>query len=146
MLGLLVNGMTVYGRTESPRAVFAELDAENARMIERARATNAGDANGERVEKIEDTLTRTFEEDQCERNELMARTESQELDEMTEDDIRAVIDNRTTTLTLADAHVFPPGGQRFEVPLMRVRIAQVAAWWLLPSDAEGKATITHPTA
>lgn len=41
MLGLLVNGMTVYGRTESPGAVFAELDAENARVIERGRASGA---------------------------------------------------------------------------------------------------------
>lgn len=63
---------------------------------------------------------------------------------MPEHDIREAIENRTTSLTLADVKVFPPGSLRIEVPLMRVRIAEVAAWWLIPTDAEGKASFSHP--
>jgi hypothetical protein len=49
-------------------------------------------------------------------------------------------------VTLADATVFPPGSPSFEVPLLRIRLAQVAGWWLVPTDAEGKASFTHPSA
>jgi hypothetical protein len=35
MLGLLTNGMTVYGRSTSPRAVAVQLDEENVRMAQR---------------------------------------------------------------------------------------------------------------
>ena len=51
-----------------------------------------------------------------------------------------------TTVTLADATVFPPGSPPHEVPLLRIRLAQVAGWWLVPTDAEGKASSTHPSA
>ena len=126
MLGLLVNGMTVYGRAESPGAVFAELDAENARMIERARATGASGWHDEAVEEIEGQWTRAFEEDEREDRELMERAEGKDLDDMPEPDIREAIEHRMTTMTLADVNVFRRGSPRFDVPVMRVRIAQVA--------------------
>lgn len=104
MLGMLVSGMTVYGRTTSPVDLFARINEENAKMI--ARGGESWSAQ----------------------------------------EIRKVIEDSDTTVTLADATVFPPGSPRYEVPLLRIRLAQVAGWWLVPTDAEGKASFTHPSA
>jgi hypothetical protein len=108
MLGMLVNGMTVYGRTTSPVDLFAGINEENAKRIGRGRAHGA--------------------------------------ESWSEQDIRKAIDDDVTTVTLADATVFPPGSPGYEVPLLRIRIAQVAGWWLVPTDAEGTASFTHPSA
>jgi hypothetical protein len=142
VLGLLVNGMTIYGHIESPGTVFAELDAENARMMERQRS--AKDKESKEASPLEDVWTRKFEEGERQEEQIMERTEGKALEEMTEEDVRATIERQTTTLTLADVHVFPPASAGFEVPLMRVRIAQVNAWWLIPTDAEGNASFSHP--
>jgi hypothetical protein len=103
-LGMLVSGMTVYGRTTSPVDLFARINEENAKMI--ARGAESWSAQ----------------------------------------EIRKVIEDGENTVTLADATVFPPGSPRYEVPLLRIRLAQVAGWWLVPTDAEGKAPFTHPSA
>ena len=104
MLGMLVSGMTVYGRTTSPVDLFARINEENAKMIAHGRES------------------------------------------WSDQDIRKAIENGDTTVTLADATVFPPGSPRYEVPLLRIRLAQVAGWWLVPTDAEDKALFTHPSA
>ena len=104
MLGMLVSGMTVYGRTTSPVDLFARINEENEKMV--ARGGESWSAQ----------------------------------------EIRKVIEDGDTTVTLADATVFPPGSPRYEVPLLRIRLAQVAGWWLVPTDAEGKASFTHPSA
>jgi hypothetical protein len=108
MLGMLVSGMTVYGRTTSPVDLFARINEENAKMIARGGAHGA--------------------------------------ESWSDQDIRKAIEDGDTTVTLADATVFPPGSPRYEVPLLRIRLAQVAGWWLVPTDAEGKASFTHPSA
>jgi hypothetical protein len=107
MLGMLVSGMTIYGRTASPVDLFAGINEENAKMIARGRAHGA--------------------------------------ESWSDQEIRKAIEDGDTTVTLADATVFPPGSPRYEVPLLRIRLAQVAGWWLVPTDAEGKALFTHPS-
>jgi hypothetical protein len=107
MLGMLVSGMTVYGRTTSPVDLFARINEENAKIAR-------GRAHGAVI--------------------------------WSDQDIRKAIEDGDTTVTLADATVFPPGSPRYEVPLLRIRLAQVAGWWLVPTDAEGKASFTHPSA
>jgi hypothetical protein len=107
MLGMLVSGMTVYGRTTSPVDLFARINEENAKIAR-------GRAHGPVI--------------------------------WSDQDIRKAIEDGDTTVTLADATVFPPGSPRYEVPLLRIRLAQVAGWWLVPTDAEGKASFTHPSA
>ena len=114
MLGMLVSGMTVYGRTTSPVDLFARINEENAKLIARDRAHGA--------ESWSDQVSWSDQE------------------------IRKAIEDGDTTVTLADATVFPPGSPRYEVPLLRIRLAQVAGWWLVPTDAEGKASFTHPSA
>jgi hypothetical protein len=104
MLGMLVSGMTIYGRTTSPVDLFAGINEENAKMIARG------------------------------------------AESWSDQEIRKAIEDGDTTVTLADATVFPPGSPRYEVPLLRIRLAQVAGWWLVPTDAEGKASFTHPSA
>ena len=107
MLGMLVSGMTVYGRTTSPVDLFARINEENAKIAR-------GRAHGAVI--------------------------------WSDQDIRKAIEDGDTTVTLADATVFPPGSPRYEVPLLRIRLAQVAGWWLVPTDTEGKASFTHPSA
>jgi hypothetical protein len=107
MLGMLVSGMTVYGRTTSPVELLERINEENAKMVARGRAQGA--------------------------------------ESWSDQDIRKAIEDGDTSVTLADATVFPPGSPGYEVPLLRVRLSQVAGWWLVPTDAEGKASVTHPS-
>ena len=71
MLGMLVSGMTVYGRTTSPVDLFARINEENAKMIARGRAHGA--------------------------------------ESWSDQEIRKAIEDGDTTVTLADATVFPSG-------------------------------------
>ena len=48
------------------------------------------------------------------------------------------IEDGDTTVTLTDATVFPPGSPRYEVPLLRIRLAQVAGWWLVPPTPKAR--------
>ena len=55
MLGMLVSGMTVYGRTTSPVDLFARINEENAKMIARGRAPGAASWSDQEIRKaIED--------------------------------------------------------------------------------------------
>jgi hypothetical protein len=85
-------------------------------------------------------------EDRDEENaKMIARGSAHGAESWSDQEIREAIEDGDTTVTLADATVFPPGSPRYEVPLLRIRLAQVAGWWLVPTDAEGKASFTHPS-
>ena len=105
MLGMLVSGMTVYGRTTSPVKSFARINEEHAKMIARGRAHGA--------------------------------------ESWSDQEIRKAIEDDDTTVTLADATVFPPGSPRYEVPLLRIRLAQVAGWWLIPRKRRRRQGVVH---
>lgn len=146
MVGLLVNGMTVYGCTTSPREFDALLDEENARVVARGRAKDADSWPDDVVEVIEGSWVRGYDEDVAEDRELMQRNQDVEFDAMSEDDQRASIKHQATTITLGGVTVFPSGGPHFEVKLMRIRLALVAGWWPVPTDTEGNASFSHPSA
>lgn len=145
MVGLLVNGMTIYGRTADPMRMAEAVDAENVRWGERAKSATGREGWDEYSQKVAtmwaDRL-KTAEEEES----VLVEHMTVDLDELPEEVARKVIRAREQDLTLADAKVFPQGAAPFEVPLLRIQLAQVSGWWLLPTDAEGRATYSHPGA
>jgi hypothetical protein len=142
-LGLLVNGMTIYGRTASRREVARALDDENARMIERSRASG-GSGWDEAEETIKGQWMRNVEEAAAEERLLVEHTTG-DLHAVPEEIARMIIRSRETTITLTDVHVFTPGDPRFELPLLQIRLATVAGWWLVPTDEHGTVAYRHPS-
>jgi hypothetical protein len=141
-LGLLVNGMTIYGRTISPKQLATLLDEENVRMAERWKATGAPGWD-EAGEKIRGLWEKSFEEYQAERRMLVEHTTG-DVDDLPEEIGRMVIRGQGMSVTLSDVHVFSPGSPGFELPFLRVRLSMVAGWWLVPSDEHGRASFEHP--
>jgi hypothetical protein len=142
-VGLLVSGMTVYGRAVSPVEVAKAIDAEHARGITRGRAAG-GEHWDEVALKMEGALTKQAEKKERERQELIERNPPASDGEMSEEDARRSIRDNATTLNLVDAHVYTGGGLHYTVPLMTVQLSHAAAWWLLPSDEHGNASFSHP--
>lgn len=141
-VGLLVNGMTAYGRVSSDRAIAEVLDAENARAV--ARWKERDPTWSEVEDEFKDRWTRQIDEEEREHRELVERNSNVPSDEMSDDDTRAMAQDRAVALTLVDAKVFPPGAPALEVPVLRVQVAQVGAWWLVPIDEKGGVSFTHP--
>jgi hypothetical protein len=58
--------------------------------------------------------------------------------EMPEDLARDVIaDHNRVAVTLAEAHVFPPGSpEPLKTGVMRIDLRQVGGWWIVPTDPE----------
>ena len=144
MVGLLVNGMTVYGRIESPREFFALLDVENATIVERGRAADPDSWPEDVAATLKDSWVRHYDEQAAKHRALHERNDDVDFEEMSEEDMRSVIADDPATITLAEVNVFPPAAPRFQVPLMRVSVSHIAAWWPIPRDAEGSARFTHP--
>lgn len=145
MLGLLVNGMTVYGFATSERALCEQLDEENAQMAARNREQDPENWSDEAIEKLTGKWVDSFEDHEREYRELVERT-SADRKAMSEDDERMEIRHSAVTLTLADATVFPPGSPQFKVPVLSIRLSEVAGWWVVPTNpADGSASFTHPS-
>jgi hypothetical protein len=133
-VGLLVNGMTVYGRLVAEKEFAQALDAFNSQVI--------GLADDSPMVGL---WTRAAEKDQKEEEELQSRTEDVPRSQWSEDDERKVIAQRQTVLNIAEAQILQPGSTSpTTVPILRVGIEHVAAWWLLPVNDDGKVSFQHP--
>jgi hypothetical protein len=121
-VGLLVNGMTVYGRAVSGRDSAEAFDAEVARTVERWKKADPGKDWTSVEAKLARGWTQKFEEDVRQHDELVERNLGKaDVDAMSDDDARQTIQDRPAVLTLAEAKVFPPGAEPFDVPLMPCR-------------------------
>ncbi len=148
VLGLLVGGMTVYGRTSTARPLAEALDAEHDRFVIRARkASDEPDRWNEASARVAGIWTQGFEEDEAEHQELVERLSDRAVDELTPEEQRELVEDRPQILTLVDARVFPPGASRhLEVEVLRVPLASIGGWWLIPTNEDGKAAFAHPVA
>lgn len=148
VLGLVVGGMTVYGRTSTARPLAEALDAEHERFVVRAReASDEPERWNEASARVAGIWTQRFEEDEADRQELVERLSDRAGDELTHEEEREVIEDRPQNLTLVDARVFPPGAsQSLEVEVLRVPLASIGAWWPIPTDEDGQASFSHPVA
>lgn len=132
-VGLLANGMTIYGELVGEEHIFEAVDSFHAKLIQ----------PGEPGDVILGQWTKKAQERKEKYDALVARNENLTREEMSDEDRRASISDALTSLTIKDATVIPPGAPRFEVPLLRVGLASVVGWWLLPVE-NGRATWTHP--
>lgn len=144
MVGLLVNGMTVYGRIESPREFYALLDVENAAIVERGRAANPESWSEDVVAEFIGMWVRRYDEHAAKHRALVERNANVDFEEMSDEDMRSTIADDPATITLAEVNVFAPAAARLQVPVMRVSVLHIAAWWPVPRDADGNARFTHP--
>jgi hypothetical protein len=146
VLGLLVGGMTVYGQTSTDRPLAESLDAEHERFVARSRKfSNEPELWDEVSARVAGMWTQGFEEDESERQEMIERLSDRTFEELTQEEKREVIQDRPQNMTLVAVRVFPPGAaQHLEVDVLRVPLASIDAWWLIPTDEDGKASFTHP--
>ena len=142
MLGMLMNGMTVYGRTASPVDFLTKIDDQHATVVEQSKQ-NGTEWPDDAEAMMTGAFRGRFEEHSREHQELVERTADTARDEFSEEDDRKAISEQATTLTLAQVTVIPPMGDRFDVELMRVRLAHVAAWWIIPIDVNGTVSFRH---
>jgi hypothetical protein len=143
-LGVFVNGMTVYGQTVPARVFAKAIDAQNETIVALGQQTHGGDGWEVAAESIGGAYERAAVEDEEKRQALIERNSGGDNDDMSEEDARLAIRLRRQTLTLTEVAVFPPGAGNFSLPLIRIPVAHVAGWWIVPTDEEGKATISHP--
>ncbi len=144
-IAVLTNGMTVYGRITSFSAMAEALDEDNVRRYDVGLKRHPESWGEIDRELFTARFTRQHEREQADRVSYFDRTADTEFDDLSDEDQREYLDDRESTITIAAATVFPPGAPHFEVPVMRVQIASVNAWWLVPTDEDGKTTISHPS-
>lgn len=143
-IGLLTNGMIVFGLIASPREIAAQMDAYHGRI-----AAIAGDPEGvaedewrearERfIRQNRDLVEKTLAEREAFEEELLAHLDQPELPASL--DRRRIGWAARVFLNLRDVSIVAPGeADPTKVPVMRVRVDQVSGWWLVPPDDQGRA-------
>jgi hypothetical protein len=147
-VGLLLNGMVIYGALAAPQRIAEEVDTHYDWMTRGLQERSDEQAEGwaKAREKLSGVRARYAEEDEKEREEHYDRlTEAYgdpgDFDPLTgpadvaRDALRHAL---RATLTLENATI-ATGQGRIEVPVLRVQIPQIAAWWLM---REGDASVT----
>lgn len=145
VVGLLLNGAVIVGRIVSPEVMARAVDDHVLALLEMS-ATGSCDTTD--LEDAKKTVVggnvKVVQEDRQSRRDMIARHGDLYGDkrvpptEMPEDLARAIIaDSARVVITLADAKLFPPGTREpLDVPVMRVDIRQVGAWWIVPTDPQ----------
>jgi len=154
VVGLLISGNVVVGRTVSEDDMAKEVDQHLLTVIE---MNAAASSDPDSWSQTKSDLAGKHLEGAAERREarakMIARHAAEFGDtnplptEMPRDLARDVIaDHNRVVLTLADASVFPPGTQEpLKVSVMRVDLRQVGAWWIVPTDPETRsASFSYP--
>lgn len=151
-VGVLANGMTMYGRIAPDRDMGERFDRFIEGVIQRgARTSDDPDAWAEFAKKVRGQAVLAEEERANERREIVLSGEEDSDPhpaQVSAQETRRQIDlfSRRPALTLMEARVMIPGQQQsVEVPVLRVRVAQVAAWWLLEEGEDAAASVQHPT-
>ncbi len=147
VLGLIVTGMTIYGRTVPGRPVAEAFDDESERIIIRARAAAPDKEGWDEAERVLKGAWTKMADDDLERHrELLDRITDRDWDDLEAEEQREALEQRPSVLTLADVRIFSSGASSaVEVAFLRVSLSHVAAWWLLPSAEDGTASFTHPS-
>ncbi len=154
VVGLLISGNVVVGRTVSEDDMAKEVDQHLLNVIEMNAAASSdpdswsqtkSDVAGKHLEgavERRDTRAKMIERHAAEFGDSNPLPT-----EMPRDLARDVIaDHNRLVLTLSDASVFPPGTQEpLKVSVMRVDLRQVGAWWIVPTDPETRsASFSYP--
>lgn len=142
-IGILTNGMIVTGRLGSSADLAADIDAELRRCADRITSP----PDGKSAEQWADVLmtfatqmSRAVESSERERREVKAEIEAHYAQGNTaplpgELHRRHLYQRACPALTILDAQItsHPTTHQPEQVPVLRVSVASVAAWWVRPS-------------
>jgi hypothetical protein len=154
IVGLLVAGTVVVGRTVSEEYIATEMDQHILNIVEMGAATSndpedwnqtRSDVTGKHAQGVSERLDA--------RQRMIARYGAEYGDaqvpptKMPEDLARDVIaDHNRIVVTLADARVFPPGVREpLNIGVMRIDLRQVGGWWIIPTDPDTRsASFNYP--
>ncbi len=155
VLGVLIGGTIIIGRLVPEREVAKAMDEHISSVFQLAK--QAAESPEEKQAFAEGDSTahqRAAEERQAAGTRLRERTEAEvgdgdiEPTALPEELARFLVqDSAPPALTLAEASVLPPGAKAaISVPVLRVAVRQVGAWWIVPTDPEtGQASFSYPT-
>jgi hypothetical protein len=147
-IGLLLNGMIAIGRLDHRRAMAREIDEAGERVAQLVRRPD--DVNEDDWSGLQDRLrggatgeTKETDVRKAELEEDWAATglTDPSLAPNTLARRAASVDSRVA-LTLVDVQlVAPPSNGVMQIPVLRVYLPQIAAWWPLRLDDTGSATV-----
>jgi hypothetical protein len=153
-VGLLMNGMIVTGALGSAIRTAEELDARRSKLFMMAANT---ETEAEMAEDFEATAekAKTMSVSRYERRRERRDKASAEIDSYLGEDgvldpriapaelMRTVIDeNERRYFDLTQVSIAAPGQVgTIKLPVLRVCVAQIAAWWVADFDDEGRSTI-----
>lgn len=151
-IGLLINGMIVVGKLTSSKTFASALDEQHNRVLNLAETTDIEMPEGwrKKAESAWSANVRREEQREDMREEALKRMDSYLNDDgvvdpriAPQDLMRLIIRQNTQNhLTLTEVTVIVPGSARVtRLPVLRVRLAQVAAWWVPEVDEHGRATV-----
>jgi hypothetical protein len=142
--------MVVMGLMAPPSAMAETLDAERTRIVERwgKKPDNMSEDEWNEVvgtfKKGVATATAKGQEEKQKAREELQRAGDPPLKEVDPELARRLITwGARPHLTLRNVRIVAPGQTGATmVPVMRVAVSQIAAWWVVPTDEEGKASFT----
>jgi hypothetical protein len=156
-IGMIVNGIIVFGVLSSTDKIAKPVDEHRSWLAGASRKAEMP-PEGVTAEEFENSLrtfssaaTTAYEAHRAETDEIADEAEPY----LTEDghlDFKAAparVARRVIglwyrhSITLAEAQVFAPGqAGLMKLPVMRIALDQVSAWWVIPLDSEGRANFT----
>ena len=155
VLGLLIGGTIIVGRLVPESEVAKAMDDHITSVFQLAtQAAESPDEVDAFAQNDSTAHQKVAEARQAARTGLRERTEAEvgdgdiEPTALPEDLARFLVrDSAPPALTLAEASVLPPGAKAaIDVPVLRVAVRQVGAWWIVPTDPEtGQASFSYPT-
>ncbi len=150
-VALLLNGMIVFGALSSLRAMAEQVDAHFEQVAEKALADLEAPSDEER-ESLEQLGTlSTAKVEAFERWREKTREDAAPyLNDDGFDFVKApaelsrrmILHESRHYLTVVDAQILAPGQPAAtRVPVMRVAVAEVSGWWIVPLDEDGNASL-----
>lgn len=147
-IGLLANGMVIVGSLSSAEALAKPLDVNRRRIVDRVEKPE-GLTDGDWADIRDRFATRsvagvkTFRKEAEELEaDLQAFEETAAEGEQLPSDLerRLIARSNRTHITLVDVQVVAPGQSgAIRVPVIRVNLGQIAAWWSPETDGSGAA-------
>ena len=150
-VGLLVNGMVVLGSLDGAEAIAQELSTMRRRLIDRSPKPEG--QSEEQWEAVREGFTNAplnyvAEREQAEAGVHQALSERADDGVVNMDDLPATLARQAreiatrTQITLTDARIAAPGQEGMTaLPVLRVAVQHVTAWWFAMPDDEGRSNI-----
>jgi hypothetical protein len=152
VIGVLINGMVVVGALTSTKAMAEALDKQRGKVMDLVKKAGVElpEDWDELAEQARTLALRRYEERQALRDDASKRMDSYLNEDgvvdariAPQDLMRIIIrQNFHGYFNLTQASIVAPGQRGvIRVPVLRVNVAQVAAWWIPDIDDDGRASI-----